>query len=155
MLNNMPDRLVREIYSNLLIDQQLAKQYSALFDHLRWTEQLSMLEAIFRDIEKQYFPAGNFSGDKMDLDQSIDSIAALCSDLISKRANLESQLVEWLSKGHGGSIQTIALKRAIIVNLAHDRGNVYQIESVISSIANPRGNRYYCNVAQEKSRAVG
>lgn len=124
MLNNLPDHLVGEIYSNLLINQQLAKQYSALFDHLRWTEQLSMLEAIFRDIEKKYFPTENFSGDNMDLDQPIDGIAALCSDLISKRTNLESQLVEWLSKGHGGSIQTVALKRAVIVNLAHDKGSV-------------------------------
>lgn len=124
MLNNLPDHLVGEIYSNLLINQQLAKQYSALFDHLRWTEQLSMLEAIFRDIEKKYFPTENFSGDNMDLDQPIGGIAALCSDLISKRTNLESQLVEWLSKGHGGSIQTVALKRAIIVNLAHDKGSV-------------------------------
>lgn len=123
-LNNLPDHLVGEIYSNLLINQQLAKQYSALFDHLRWTEQLSMLEAIFRDIEKKYFPTENFSGDNMDLDQPIDGIAALCSDLISKRTNLESQLVEWLSKGHGGSIQTVALKRAVIVNLAHDKGSV-------------------------------
>lgn len=128
-LNNLPDHLVGEIYSNLLINQQLAKQYSALFDHLRWTEQLSMLEAIFRDIEKKYFPTENFSGDNMDLDQPIDGIAALCSDLISKRTNLESQLVEWLSKGHGGSIQTVALKRAVIVNLAHDKGSVYRIEA--------------------------
>lgn len=124
MLNNLPDHLVGEIYSNLLINQQLAKQYSALFDHLRWTEQLSILEAIFRDIEKKYFPTENFSGDNMGLDQPIDGIAALCSNLISKRTNLESQLVEWLSKGHGGSIQTVALKRAVIVNLAHDKGSV-------------------------------
>lgn len=129
MLNSLPDYLVGEVYSNLLIDQQLTKQYSALFDHLRWTEKLTMLEAIFRDIERKYFPTENFSGDKMDLDLPIDGIAALCSDLISKRANLESQLVEWLSKGHGGSIQTVALKRAIIVNLAHDRGNLHRIKS--------------------------
>ncbi|KAL4784422.1 telomere length regulation protein-domain-containing protein [Aspergillus varians] len=113
------DHLVREIYSNLLIDQSLSEQYTALFDHLRWTEQLAMLEAILRDVEKKYFTTESFSGDEMDLDQPIDSVAALCSVLISKRASLESELVDWLSKGQGGSIQTVTLRRAIIANLAH------------------------------------
>ncbi|KAL4902949.1 hypothetical protein BDW74DRAFT_180246 [Aspergillus multicolor] len=110
--------LVREIYSKLLIEQTLSELYTALFDHLRWTEQLALLNTILRDIEKKHFPMEDFSGSNMDLDQPVDSVAALCSVLISKRSNIESQLVDWLSKGQGSSIQTVALRRALVVNLA-------------------------------------
>ncbi|KAL4977598.1 telomere length regulation protein-domain-containing protein [Aspergillus desertorum] len=113
--------LVREIYYKLLVEQTLWGQYTALFDHLRWTEQLTLLDTIFRDIEKRYFYTESLSVNGMDLDQPIDGVTALCSVLISKRANLESQLLEWLSKGKGGSIQSISLRRAIIANLAHKK----------------------------------
>ncbi|KAL4994686.1 telomere length regulation protein-domain-containing protein [Aspergillus recurvatus] len=113
--------LVREIYYNLLVEQTLSEQYTALFDHLRWTEQLAVLDTIFRDIEKRYFSTESFGGNGMDLDQPINGVAALCSVLILKRANLESQLVDWLSKGQGGSIQKLSLRRAIIADLAHQK----------------------------------
>ncbi|RDW78994.1 telomere length regulation TEL2 family protein [Aspergillus mulundensis] len=113
--------LVREIYIKLLIEQKRSEPYTALFDHLRWTEQLTLLDTILRDIEKKHFPMESFSENDMDLNQPIDSIAALCSALILKRSNLESQLIEWLSKGHGGSIQTVTLRRALVVNLAHQK----------------------------------
>ncbi|KAL4762546.1 telomere length regulation TEL2 family protein [Aspergillus foveolatus] len=113
--------LVREIYYNLLVEQTHLEKYTALFDHLRWTEQLTVLDTIFRDIEKRYFSTESFSGNEMDLRGPIDGVAALCSVLISKRAILENQLVDWLSNGQGGSIQTVSLRRAIIVNLAHQK----------------------------------
>ncbi|KAL4990172.1 telomere length regulation protein-domain-containing protein [Aspergillus falconensis] len=113
--------LVSEIYYDLLVEQTLSEQYTALFDHLRWTEQLAVLDSIFRDIEKRYFSAESFRGNRMDLDEPIEDVAALCSVLISKRADLEIQLVDWLSNGRGGSIQTVSLRRAIIANLAHQK----------------------------------
>ncbi|KAL2870621.1 telomere length regulation TEL2 family protein [Aspergillus lucknowensis] len=113
------DQLVREVFSGLLVSQSLTDQYTTLFNHLRWTEQLATLEAIFRDIEKNYFLAESFHGNDMASNQSVDAIAALCSVILSKRASLESQLIDWLSNGQGGSIQTTALRRALIVNLAH------------------------------------
>ncbi|KAL3489485.1 telomere length regulation protein-domain-containing protein [Aspergillus germanicus] len=114
------DQLVREIYSGLLVNQPLTEQYAALFNRLRWTEQLAVLEAIFRDIEKKHLLTGSTNGDTAS-DQPVDSIAALCSILLSKQSNLESQLIDWLSKGQGGSIQTPALRRALIVNLAYQK----------------------------------
>ncbi|KAL2819815.1 telomere length regulation protein-domain-containing protein [Aspergillus granulosus] len=114
------DQLVGEIYSNL-VNHQLTEQYTALFDRLRWTEQLATLEAIFRDIEKKYFLTGSTNGTSAASDQSVNDVAALCSSILSKRSSLESQLVEWLSKGQGGSIQTTALRRAILVNLSYQQ----------------------------------
>ncbi|KAL3479357.1 telomere length regulation protein-domain-containing protein [Aspergillus californicus] len=121
------DQLVREIYSSLLVDQSLSQQYRTLFDHLRWTEQLAVVEAIFRDIEKQYFPAETYDGGNMAANRSVDDVAALCSVIISKRANLESQLIDWLSKGQGGSIQTGSLRRAIFSNLAHQKEHIVNL----------------------------
>ncbi|KAL2830602.1 telomere length regulation protein-domain-containing protein [Aspergillus cavernicola] len=115
------DQLVRKIYSSLVVDQSLSQQFTALFDHLRWTEQLAMVEAIFRDVEKQHFATETFAENGMTLDQPVDGVASLCSVVISKRTNLQSQMIEWLSKGQGGSIQTVALRRAILVNLAYQK----------------------------------
>ncbi|KAI9375486.1 telomere length regulation protein-domain-containing protein [Aspergillus egyptiacus] len=113
------DQLVKEIYCTLLADHSLSQQFITLFDLLRWTEQLSMMEAIFRDIEKRWFLTSALNENDTDLAQPVNGVAALCSVVISKRPNLEAQLIEWLSKGHGGSIQTVALRRAILVNLAY------------------------------------
>ncbi|KAL4926004.1 telomere length regulation TEL2 family protein [Aspergillus undulatus] len=115
------DHLVREIYFSLLIERAVPEKYTTLFDYLRWTEQLAFLEAVFRDVEKKHFSIEAFSDDDMDLNKPIDGVAALCSVLISKRTTLENQLIDWLSKGQGGSIQTLALRRALIVNLAHQK----------------------------------
>jgi telomere length regulation protein len=115
---------VKEIYSNLLVERSLSEQYTALFDGLRWTEQLAMLEAIFRDVEKKHFQADAFSGHKINSSQPISDVAALCSVLISKRPNLESQLIDWLSKGQGGSIQKVELRRAIIINFLYRKGSL-------------------------------
>ncbi|KAL4921391.1 telomere length regulation protein-domain-containing protein [Aspergillus aurantiobrunneus] len=115
------NNVVKEIYPKLLSDQTLSEKYATLFDRLRWTEQLTMLEAAFRDVEKKHFSTETFGENDMNLDQPINGVAALCSVLISKRTSLESQLVDWLSKGQGGSIQTASLRRAIIVNLAYQK----------------------------------
>ncbi|KAJ5756050.1 hypothetical protein N7533_005593 [Penicillium manginii] len=110
------NQLVREIYSALLLDQQLVNRFGLLLDHLRQSEQLVMLEAIFRDIQKRYFSAEN-SGDHEQLatnTEIISSVAALCSTIIGDRSYLKNQISEWLCKSQGGSIQTIGLRRAIL-----------------------------------------
>jgi telomere length regulation protein len=114
--NLLIDQLVREIYSALLLDQQLVNRFGLLLDHLRQSEQLVMLEAIFRDIQKRYFSAEN-SGDHEQLatnTEIISSVAALCSTIIGDRSYLKNQISEWLCKSQGGSIQTIGLRRAIL-----------------------------------------
>ncbi|KAL2847666.1 telomere length regulation protein-domain-containing protein [Aspergillus pseudodeflectus] len=118
------DQVVKEIYSGLLVSQPLTEQYAALFDRLRWTEQLAVLESVFRDIEKKHLLMGSANGNTTASDQPVNATAALCSILLSKRSNLESQLIDWLSKGQGGSIQTPALRRALIVNLAYQKDRI-------------------------------
>ncbi|RAK93212.1 hypothetical protein BO79DRAFT_187566 [Aspergillus costaricaensis CBS 115574] len=51
------DQVVKEIYTGLLVQRPLSEQYSSLFDRLRPTEQLALLEAVFRDLEKKQFSA--------------------------------------------------------------------------------------------------
>jgi telomere length regulation protein len=146
---------VREIYYNLLVEQTHLEKYTELFDHLRWTEQLTVLDTIFRDIEKRYFSTESFSGNEMDLGERIDGVAALCSVLISKRAILESQLVDWLSKGQGGSIQTVSLRRAIIVNLAHQEGTCILSRIMLKSSTETFYCRPHSDITCQKSRTVG
>lgn len=124
MLNLILDHVVDEIYSGLLLEQDLPAQYGSLFDHLRTTEQTAVLEATFRCVEKKYLP-DRLSSDEQDSTPAklVGDIAALCSVLIHDRTHLQAQLTEWLSKGQGGSIRTVGLRRALLANMVDKPGN--------------------------------
>ncbi|OOF99498.1 hypothetical protein ASPCADRAFT_138021 [Aspergillus carbonarius ITEM 5010] len=135
------DQLVRGIYTGLLVQQAHSKQYGALFDHLRPTEQLALLEAVFRDVERKHF-SGEIPGDKASntSEKVISSVAALCSVLISKRPHLQSHLIDWLSKGQGGSINTVGLRRALLAILTQDED---LINSLIRKSMDQSGDKFY------------
>lgn len=81
-----------------------------------------MMEAIFRDVQKKYFSEEVSMKTDSTSNQTIDGVAALFSHIIGNRPYLESQVADWLSKGQGGSIQTVGLRRALIANLASKNG---------------------------------
>lgn len=88
-----------------------------------------MVEAIFRDIQKLYFPgdiAGTFIS-PVGSNGVIAGVAALCSAIIGDRPFLKSQVLEWLSKSQGGSIQTIGLRRALLATY-NDRNGEFDAE---------------------------
>jgi telomere length regulation protein len=124
LLISLSDQLVRGIYTGLLINETLREPYSSLFDNLRPTEQLAVLEATFRDIEKKYFlsPLINDGNDGI-TGQAVSGVAALCSIVVDKRQILQTHLLDWLSKGQGGSVQTIGLRRALLAVFADQKGN--------------------------------
>lgn len=75
-----------------------------------------MLEAIFRDVQKRYF-SDDLSESSKQADASnsvISGVAALCQVIIADRPFLKDQILGWLSKSQGGSIQTIGLRRALL-----------------------------------------
>lgn len=82
-----------------------------------------MLEAVFRDLEKKQF-SGEIPGDSASntSGQVVSSVAALCSMAVSKRSHLRSQIIDWLSKGQGGSIHSLGLRRALVATLAQEEG---------------------------------
>ncbi|CEO60321.1 hypothetical protein PMG11_04953 [Penicillium brasilianum] len=110
------DQLVREIYSGLLFEQPSHANFGSLVDHLRQPEQIVVLESIFRDVQKKYFSddlSENFK--QSDASNSfISGVAALCQVIIANRPFLKDQILGWLSKSQGGSIQTIGLRRALL-----------------------------------------
>ncbi|GKZ37353.1 telomere binding protein [Aspergillus brasiliensis] len=118
------DQVVKQIYTGLLVQRAYSEQYTSLFDRLRPTEQLALLEAVFRDLEKRQFP-GEVPGDRASntSEQVVSSVAALCSIALSKRSHLQGQIIEWLSKGQGGSIYSLGLRRALVAILAQQEAN--------------------------------
>lgn len=86
------------------------------------TEQTTVMEAIFRDIEKKYLSEEILTEENPTSSQTVGGIAALCSTILTNRPHLEAQVIDWLSKGQGGSIQTIGLRRAFVVNFANTAG---------------------------------
>ncbi|OQD82806.1 hypothetical protein PENANT_c019G05656 [Penicillium antarcticum] len=115
------DQMVKEIYSGLIFEQSSAVSFGLLLDNLRKDDQLSVLEAIFRHVQRNHF-SDDLSGS---VDQSTTSletvkgVAALCSLLISKRPELETHVLEWLSKSQGGSISTLGLRRALLASFSN------------------------------------
>lgn len=93
-----------------------------LLDHLRIKEQITVMGAIFRDIEKRYLSEEIPTQEDPTSSQTICGIAALCSSVITNRTHLESQVTDWLSKGQDGSIQNVGLRRALLVNFADRTG---------------------------------
>lgn len=86
------------------------------------TEQIIVMEAIFRDIEKKYLSEEILAEGDPTSNQKVSGIAALCSAILANRPHLEAQAIDWLSKGQGGSIQTVGLRRALVVNFADKSG---------------------------------
>ena len=115
-------QLASGIYHGLLIDQPFPNQFDSLLEHSRATEQVAVMEAIFRDVQKKYFSEEISMATDSTSNQTIDGVAALCSHIIGNRPYLESQVADWLSKGQGGSIQTVGLRRALVVNFANKNG---------------------------------
>jgi telomere length regulation protein len=123
--NHFPDQLVRKIASELLFEQPSLAQFGLLVEHLRQPEQVAVLEAIFRDVQKKYF-SDNLSEAFRQSDASNDviaGVAALCKVIIADRPFLKDQILGWLSKSQGGSIQTIGLRRALLTIYGDSTGN--------------------------------
>lgn len=86
------------------------------------TEQISVTEAIFRDIEKRFLSEDILMKADPASTQTISGVATLCSNIISNRPHVEGQIADWLSKGQGGSIQTVGLRRALLAIFADNTG---------------------------------
>lgn len=117
------DHLAQEIYSNLLHDQSYGARFGLLLDHLKQAEQLAILEAIFRDIQKKYFSEDlSGVGSSAAPNEIITGAATLCSAIIGDRIFLRNQITEWLAKSQGGSIQTVGLRRALSATFTDQSG---------------------------------
>lgn len=100
------------------------------------TEQVAVLEAIFRDVERKHLSEDISMDAESASNQTISGVATLCSHAIANRPHLESQVAEWLCKGQGGSIQTIGLRRALLVNFSGKNGK-NGLHITIKQLANP------------------
>ncbi|ODM20973.1 hypothetical protein SI65_04026 [Aspergillus cristatus] len=142
-------QLVSGVYSGLLIDQTFPEQFSTLVDHLRMTEQIALTEAVFRDVEKRFLSEDLSMEAGPTSNQTIGGVATLCSNIISNRQHLESQVVDWLSKGQGGSIQTVGLRRALLAMFADNTGADYLRNLFIKGLAQ-FGDKFYIKHAPSR-----
>lgn len=77
-----------------------------------------------RDVEKTHFSEALFGTEEKRNDETINGVAALCSTVMNNNPLLENGIVDWLSKGHGGSIQTVGLRRALIATFSSRKGEI-------------------------------
>ncbi|OGM44882.1 hypothetical protein ABOM_006135 [Aspergillus bombycis] len=118
------DYLACELYTSLLINETLRERYSSLFDELRPMEQFAVLEATFREVDKKYFLTLIDESNEAILDQHVNVVAGLCYSIIGERQHMQTQLLDWLSKGQGGSIKTIGLRRALLASFADQKDSM-------------------------------
>ena len=87
-----------------------------LIDRLKQSDQVNILEAVFRDIQKTHFSDEITSGLRSPLvpGGSIAGVATLCAIVIGDRPSLKGQILDWLARSQGGSIHTISLRRALV-----------------------------------------
>ncbi|KAJ5129786.1 uncharacterized protein N7515_005825 [Penicillium bovifimosum] len=115
------DQVAREVYLGLLLEQSSPARFGLLLTHLKRTEQIALVEAIFRDVQRKYFSDDQPGavGQSIVYAEPIKGVAALCSAIISCQPDLESQVVEWLSKSQGGSINTLGLRRGLLATFSN------------------------------------
>ncbi|KAJ5550475.1 hypothetical protein N7535_001584 [Penicillium sp. DV-2018c] len=115
------DQVAREIYLGLLLEQSSPARFGLLLTHLRRTEQIALVEAVFRDVQRKYL-SDDLPGaacQSIVYAEPIKGVAALCSVIIACQPDLESQVMEWLSKSQGGSITTLGLRRALLASFSN------------------------------------
>ena len=115
------------------MEHSVQDRFGMLLDHLRQSEQLAVVEAIFRDVQKKHFSeelAGAIT-QPFTPDEIVKGVAALCAIIIGNRPLLKSQILDWLSKGQGGSVQTLGLRRALLATHADQEGeyDLYNVQS--------------------------
>lgn len=108
-----------------------------------------MTEAVFRDVEKRFLSEDLPIEADPTSNQTISGVATLCSSVISNRPHLESQVVDWLSKGQGGSIQTVGLRRALVTMFADNTGADYLRNLFIKSLGQ-FGDKFYIKHAPSR-----
>lgn len=119
---------MKEIYSGVILEQSSSACFLSLLDHLRRTERLAVVEAIFRDVQRKHFSddLSGVVGQPITPSEPIKGVARLCSTLVSSKPDLESQIMEWLSTSQGGSITTLGLRRAILATF-NNRGGRFSL----------------------------
>lgn len=128
ILTRHTDPLVKAIYSGLLVSEDHDQRFRLLLNKLRTTEKIAVTEAIFRDVQKTYLPDDLVDKEQSVSTETIGGIVTLCSTIVEDQEQLRSQVVEWLATGHGGSIRTIGLRRALVATLAQHEGNFYDFQ---------------------------
>ncbi|KAJ5773876.1 hypothetical protein N7457_008772 [Penicillium paradoxum] len=119
------DQVVKEIYSSVLLEQPSPVHFGLLITHLRRTEQLAVVEAIFRDVQRKHFSddLSGAVGQSVTPSETIRGVASLCSTLISSQPDLGTHVMEWLAKSQGGSVTTLGLRRALLATFSN-RGDL-------------------------------
>ncbi|RAH72625.1 telomere length regulation TEL2 family protein [Aspergillus aculeatinus CBS 121060] len=143
------DHMVREIYLGLLVNEANYQQYYTLFDHLRPNEQIAIIEAIFRDIEKKHFSSIIPDETQSVPQEVLSAAAALCSLVTKDRPQVQAQIIDWLSKGQGGSIHTIELRRALLASFAHTTDLMV---SLVTKSLDQSGDKLYIQHAPIRSQ---
>jgi len=113
------------------------------------TEQIAVTEAVFRDVEKRFLSEDLFMEADPTSNQTIGGVATLCSNITSTRQHLEGQVVDWLSKGQGGSIQTVGLRRALLAMFADNTEADYLRNLFIKSLEQ-FGDKFYIKHAPSR-----
>lgn len=118
--------LVKALYQSLLQSGNFSQRWNYIFDRLRQSDQITLLETIIYDLESSLFTRSiNPVEVESDNEKSIIGNAASFFDIIlgSKRT-LQLQVESWLSSGQGGFIQSTAMRRCLILALSRRSGRL-------------------------------
>jgi hypothetical protein len=118
--------LVKALYQSLLQSGNFSQRWNYIFDRLRQSDQITLLETIIYDLESTLFTRSiNPVEVESDHDNSIIGNAASFFDIILRtKRTLQLQVESWLSSGQGGFIQSTAMRRCLILALSRRSGRL-------------------------------
>lgn len=121
------DQIVKELYASVLHNISEEKGFSAtwglFFDFLRVHEQTATVQGILRNIEMTYFSFEDGQGSENN--PVIGAVATLLSEITEVGSSSEPQIRAWLTTGHGNTIKTVGLRRALMLRYSSDEGGFF------------------------------
>ena len=132
------DHLVGRILSDLYFtDHCYSNKFGSLLDGLKQHEQKKLVEAMIHNLQARCFSQyedSSVSPENEKLSKAIAGVSAIVDTVISGRQFLKEQLKDWLVSGVGGGINSISMRRSLLIALEKDSGGFS-----VNLRAGPRG----------------
>ncbi|KAH8705202.1 telomere length regulation protein-domain-containing protein [Talaromyces proteolyticus] len=130
------DKFVHELYTCLVERETLSPSWDLFFNDLRPYEQVTIIQSIFKDLQKTYLVTG--SAKAQDNDQIVGGVAALLSHFLKSKDSLQETVKSWLVTGNNSFVTSVGLRRVLILLNSKDPESIKDLlTQCLSSFGDP------------------
>jgi len=114
------DKFVHELYTNSFEGDAPSRSWHYFFDLLRPHEQVSIVQFILRDLQTTNF--GSDDQKPAEISHTVGVVTALVSHYIDGKHCVQESIQTWLSTGDSTIVNTIGLRRVLLLLYSKDPG---------------------------------